>query len=253
MVPAAAAGPASPGCCGAAHRPHRWLLLRRVAVGSVMQTVMGIAIYGFVAWVPTFLVQHGIAINRSLGQSVLMSLGGPAGAALAWLLTDRVGRTPSVDHRRLLARGRLRPGLRPRALAGGGRGPGLRHVHADLLSRLGHRCWLRAGAVPHGCPDARQRHCQHRQPLDDVFRAVRRGGAVWRGRRVTATTSTVLQACAMSAKGRAPALLAEQMLELEGLVLTGPDWAGPEAERRGQVALRGPAVADQGAFRGGTA
>lgn len=77
--------------------------LRRVAVGSVMQTVMGIAIYGFVAWVPTFLVQHGIAINRSLGQSVLMSFGGPAGAALAWLLTDRIGRRPSIIAASLLA------------------------------------------------------------------------------------------------------------------------------------------------------
>ena len=64
---------------------------------------MGIAIYGFVAWVPTFLVQHGIAINRSLGQSVLMSFGGPAGAALAWLLTDRIGRRPSIIAASLLA------------------------------------------------------------------------------------------------------------------------------------------------------
>ena len=44
--------------------------LRPVVVGSIMQVVLGIAIYGFVAWVPTFLVQHGMAINRSLGQSV---------------------------------------------------------------------------------------------------------------------------------------------------------------------------------------
>jgi len=77
--------------------------LRPVAVGSVMQIVLGIAIYGFVAWVPTFLVQHGMAINRSLGQSVLMSLGGPAGATLAWLLSDRIGRRPSIIAASLLA------------------------------------------------------------------------------------------------------------------------------------------------------
>ncbi len=77
--------------------------LRSVAVGSVMQAVLGIAIYGFVAWVPTFLVQHGLAINRSLGQAVLMSLGGPAGAALAWLLSDRIGRRPSIIAASLLA------------------------------------------------------------------------------------------------------------------------------------------------------
>ena len=61
-----------------------------------MQAVLGVAIYGFVAWVPTFLVQHGMAINRSLGQAVLMSLGGPAGAALGWLLSDRIGRRRAI-------------------------------------------------------------------------------------------------------------------------------------------------------------
>jgi putative MFS transporter len=77
--------------------------LQRVAVGSVMQIVLGIAIYGFVAWVPTFLVQHGMPINRSLGQAVLMSFGGPAGAALAWLLSDRLGRRHSIIGASLLA------------------------------------------------------------------------------------------------------------------------------------------------------
>ncbi len=74
-----------------------------LAVGSVMQVVIGIAIYGFVAWVPTFLVQHGMPINRSLGQSVLMSFGGPAGAALGWLLSDRIGRRPSIIAASILA------------------------------------------------------------------------------------------------------------------------------------------------------
>ncbi|HEV2676416.1 MAG TPA: MFS transporter [Aliidongia sp.] len=72
-------------------------------VGSIMQIVLGIAIYGFVAWVPTFLVQHGMAINRSLGQTVLMSFGGPTGAAIGWLLTDRIGRRPSIIIAALLA------------------------------------------------------------------------------------------------------------------------------------------------------
>jgi len=54
----------------------------------------------------------------------------------------------------------------------------------------------------------------------------------------------------ISSKGRTPALSAEQMQELEGL---GPGRAGPEAGRHGALALRGPAGADQGAVRGGTA
>ena len=81
----------------------RGAFVRRVLFGSVMQAVVGISIYGFVAWVPTFLVQHGMPINRSLGQAVLMSLGGPAGAAVGWLLSDRIGRRPAVIGASLLA------------------------------------------------------------------------------------------------------------------------------------------------------
>jgi MFS transporter, putative metabolite:H+ symporter len=77
--------------------------IKPAIVGSIMQAVLGVAIYGFVAWVPTFLVQHGMAINRSLGQSVLMSFGGPTGAAIGWLLSDRIGRRKSIIVASLLA------------------------------------------------------------------------------------------------------------------------------------------------------
>jgi putative MFS transporter len=77
--------------------------LRALALGSMMHVVIGAAIYGFVAWVPTFLVQHGMAINRSLGQSVLMSLGGPAGALMGFLLSDRIGRRPAIIGASVLA------------------------------------------------------------------------------------------------------------------------------------------------------
>ena len=79
------------------------LFVKRAVIGSVMQAVLAIAIYGFIAWVPTFLVHHGIAISRSLGQAVLMSLGGPAGAALGWVLSDRIGRRPAIIGASLLA------------------------------------------------------------------------------------------------------------------------------------------------------
>jgi putative MFS transporter len=69
---------------------------KRLLLGSLLLAVNGIAIYGFVAWVPTFLVQHGMPIGRSLGQSVLMSLGGPAGAFVGFLLADRIGRRASI-------------------------------------------------------------------------------------------------------------------------------------------------------------
>ncbi len=69
---------------------------KRLVLGSLMQVINGLAIYGFVVWVPTFLVQHGMPIGRSLGQSVLMSFGGPAGAFVAYLLSDRIGRRPAI-------------------------------------------------------------------------------------------------------------------------------------------------------------
>jgi MFS transporter, putative metabolite:H+ symporter len=77
--------------------------VQRAIVGSVMQAVLGLAIYGFVAWVPTFLVHRGMGITQSLGQSVLMSFGGPAGAALGWLLSDRLGRRPAIIAASVLA------------------------------------------------------------------------------------------------------------------------------------------------------
>jgi putative MFS transporter len=77
--------------------------LKPVLAGSVLQIVLGIAIYGFVVWVPTFLVKQGMPINKSLGQAVLMSMGGPAGAALGWLLSDRLGRRASIIAASLLA------------------------------------------------------------------------------------------------------------------------------------------------------
>ncbi len=95
-VPAPPAGTVAAGLA-------RGAFVRRALVGSAMMVVNGIAIYGFVVWVPTFLVQHGMGINRSLGQAVLMSMGGPAGAALGWLLTDRIGRRPAIIGSSLLA------------------------------------------------------------------------------------------------------------------------------------------------------
>ena len=59
-------------------------VLRRTLVAVWIQVAINVVIYGFIVWVPTFLVQHGLGINRSLGQAVLMSFGGPAGAAVAW-------------------------------------------------------------------------------------------------------------------------------------------------------------------------
>ena len=67
-------------------------LLRRTFLGVCVQVCVNIVIYGFIVWVPTFLVRQGLGLASSLGYTTLMSLGGPAGALLGVLLADRIGR-----------------------------------------------------------------------------------------------------------------------------------------------------------------
>lgn len=68
----------------------------RMVTGIVINVVVSTVLYGFVSWIPTFLVKAGASISSSLGYTVLMSLGGPAGAWLAYLSSDRFGRKRSV-------------------------------------------------------------------------------------------------------------------------------------------------------------
>jgi putative MFS transporter len=78
-------------------------ILSRLIVGIVVCVVIGMGLYGFVAWVPTFLVKRGYDIVASLGFSTLMSLGAPLGAILALWLSDRIGRKPAMIGSSLLA------------------------------------------------------------------------------------------------------------------------------------------------------
>lgn len=78
-------------------------LRQPLLLGALTQVIQSVAIYGFIAWVPTFLVKQGIPINQTLGLAVLMSFGGPAGALVAFLLTDRIGRRPAIIGGSLLA------------------------------------------------------------------------------------------------------------------------------------------------------
>ncbi|HMK79553.1 MAG TPA: MFS transporter [Xanthobacteraceae bacterium] len=67
-------------------------VIGRVLLGVFLSIVLGTAIYGFVAWIPTFFVQQGIGVTRSLFFTTLMSFGGPVGALVGVLISDRVGR-----------------------------------------------------------------------------------------------------------------------------------------------------------------
>ena len=69
-------------------------MLSRTIVGSLILIAINTVIYGFVAWLPTFLVKQGVSIVSSLGFTTLMSLGGPVGAVAGMWLGDHVGRKP---------------------------------------------------------------------------------------------------------------------------------------------------------------
>ena len=67
-------------------------LAQRLVVGTVTLVVLNIVIFGFLNFIPTFLVQQGFSIVRSIGFNTVMSLGGPVGGLIALLFADRIGR-----------------------------------------------------------------------------------------------------------------------------------------------------------------
>ena len=67
-------------------------VLRSTLLGVVLNVVALSALYGFIIWLPTFLVKQGLAMQASLGHTVLISAGGLFGVFLAGLLTDRWSR-----------------------------------------------------------------------------------------------------------------------------------------------------------------
>jgi len=67
-------------------------LIRRTLLSICVQVGINVVIYGFIVWVPTFLIKQGMGMASSLGYTTLMSLGGPAGALVGVLIADKVGR-----------------------------------------------------------------------------------------------------------------------------------------------------------------
>lgn len=75
----------------------------RLFVGSTTLVVLNAVIYGFLTFVPNFLVQQGFGIIRSIGFTTAMTLGSPVGGLIALLLADRVGRKTMLVGSALLA------------------------------------------------------------------------------------------------------------------------------------------------------
>jgi putative MFS transporter len=77
--------------------------LGRTLLGSMLHIVVGFSLYGFIGWLPTFLIQSGHSVVSSLGYTTLMSLGGPFGSLIGLVLADVVGRKASIVGSSMLA------------------------------------------------------------------------------------------------------------------------------------------------------
>ncbi|NVO16514.1 MAG: MFS transporter [Rhodoplanes sp.] len=71
-------------------------VIRRTLLAMLLNIVINSVIYGFVAWVPSFLVKQGLSVSASIGYTVFMSLGGPVGAIFGIVLSDRLGRKRGI-------------------------------------------------------------------------------------------------------------------------------------------------------------
>jgi putative MFS transporter len=71
-------------------------VIRRTMLGSLIDVTINVVLYGFVTWLPTFMVMQRFGVSESLRYTMLMSLGVPLGPLIACFLADRVGRRISL-------------------------------------------------------------------------------------------------------------------------------------------------------------
>lgn len=71
-------------------------LLASTALAILISVVSGVSLYGFLSWVPTFLVKQGFAIRSSLWIAAFMGFGAPLGGLMGSLTADFFGRKRSL-------------------------------------------------------------------------------------------------------------------------------------------------------------
>ena len=71
-------------------------VIRNTVVGIVINVSVGIALYGFLQWLPTVFVQRGLTLGSALQISMVMALGKSLGGLVGVGLADRAGRKASV-------------------------------------------------------------------------------------------------------------------------------------------------------------
>ena len=65
-------------------------VIRRTLIGILLNIVLGFGLYGFVQWMPSFLVKQGMDVTTSLAFSTILSFGGPVGSVIALAFADRI-------------------------------------------------------------------------------------------------------------------------------------------------------------------
>jgi putative MFS transporter len=71
-------------------------LIRSTILGTIIAVVGSVSLYGFLSWVPTFLVKEGLSLSSSLAVTALMGLGAPLGGIIAYFFADRAGRAKTL-------------------------------------------------------------------------------------------------------------------------------------------------------------
>jgi putative MFS transporter len=89
-----AAAPSTPHLNAAAmFRPP---ILQRLLVGSWVLITINTLIFGFVIFLPQFFLRQGLTITNSLGYTVVLAAASLVGCAIGAVLSDAIGRRPSI-------------------------------------------------------------------------------------------------------------------------------------------------------------
>jgi len=71
-------------------------ILRSTIVGMTLNVISLSGLYGFIIWLPTFLVKQGVSLPSSLGLSTLMAAGSLLGVGAAGRVADRMSRKKGI-------------------------------------------------------------------------------------------------------------------------------------------------------------
>ncbi len=71
-------------------------VLPRTLTAIATNVIIVTAVYSLVAWLPSFFVQQGNTVSRSLAYTTLMSIGSTGGAVVGFFITDWLGRRKSL-------------------------------------------------------------------------------------------------------------------------------------------------------------